>query len=165
MGIFFFFSLFLVFRAGHAGGRRRRLHRARARAIDTRKESEPSPALSSLPVHALNPSPFPRPRCAASTVGVWVETNPFWVGGRFPGRRPLSRSAAASRSSAERARCAAPGRSSLESYSTPSGPKRALGGCARQTGSDEAGKRGGPRPVSHSGSGADAVSVLCLRSH
>lgn len=153
----FFFFLLVVFRAGHACGRRRRPQRARAN--DTRKESEPSLELSSLPVHALNPSPSPRPRRRRLHRGSVGGDEPL------PGRLPIPESAAASRSAAERARCAAPGRSSLESYSTPSGPKRALGACARQTGSDEAGKRGGSRPVSHSGSGADAVSVLRLRSH
>ncbi|KAH0502728.1 Eukaryotic translation initiation factor 2 subunit 3 [Microtus ochrogaster] len=70
-------------RAGHAGGRRWRPRRARARAIDTRKESEPSPALSSLPVHALNPSPFPHPRSRRLHRGSMGGDEPF------PGRRPL----------------------------------------------------------------------------
>lgn len=60
-----------------------------ARAHSTHGRSQPSLELSSLPVHALNPSPSPRRGVAASTVGVWVETNPCRVGCPFPSRRPL----------------------------------------------------------------------------
>lgn len=149
---FFFLSLPCI--QGGACGWTAAAPAARARARNRHTEGVRAKSCAEFTSCARpQPLPFPPPE---------VSPPPPW---EYGWRRTLPGSAAASRSSAERARCAAPGRSRLESYSTPSGAKRALGACARQTGSDEAGKRGGPRPVSHSGSGADAVSVLCLRSH
>lgn len=115
--------------------------------MDTRKESEPSPALSSLPVHALNPSPSPRPRRRR------LHRESMGGDERFPGQLPSVRGALHSGDRAWKAIRLLPVRN--EPLERVLGKQEVM----------RLGKGGGPRPVSHSGSGVYAVSVLCLRSH